>query len=264
MSTKKASETLESVRLSILLPVREEFINLKIMVRILGAVLNDPHEILVIYDDPQDPSRLAVDEVRESYPSVKGLLNTYGPGVINAISYAVEKAKGEYVLIFAADELGPVVAIDDMLALMEEGCDLVSCTRYAHGGRRLGGSLVSRVLSRIANQLFRLLTPCVLSDCTTGIKLFRRADFSRFALRAAPVGWAFAFEMAIRAHALHFSLGEVPIISIDRFYGGRSTFRPLPWIREYTKWFLWGLRVLNTNPNERPRLKVRIPLTLQK
>jgi len=43
------------------------------------------------------------------------------------------------ILIFAADEVGPVLAIEDMIALIREGCDFVSCTRYAHGGRRLGG-----------------------------------------------------------------------------------------------------------------------------
>ena len=81
------------------------------------------------------------------------------------------------MLIFAADEIGPVFIIRDMLALMEEGCDLVSCTRYAHGGGRLGGSLLGRTLSTTANFLFRRLTRSSLSDLTTGIKMFRCERF---------------------------------------------------------------------------------------
>jgi hypothetical protein len=37
-------------------------------------------------------------------------------------------------------------------------------------------------------------------------------------------------------------LGEVPIVSIDRLYGGKSTFVLGPWATEYLRWFLWGLR----------------------
>ena len=81
--------------------------------------------------------------------------NTRGRGILNALRAGVEAAQGKYVLIFAADEVGPVLAIDDMIALMDAGCEFVSCTRYAHGGRRLGGSWIGGVLSRLANRLFR-------------------------------------------------------------------------------------------------------------
>jgi len=47
--------------------------------------------------------------------------------------------------------------------------------------------------------------------------------------------------MTIKAELAGLTLGEVPIISIDRLYGGQSTFRPWPWTREYLRWFVWGL-----------------------
>jgi len=168
-------------------------------------------------------------------------------------------AQGRYILIFAADEVGPVLAIDDMIELMDGGCDLVSCTRYAHGGRRLGGSLVGGVLSRTANRLFRALTHCQLTDATTGIKMFTRQAFERLHLEAKPVGWAVAFEMSIKAQLAGLRLGEVPIVSIDRLYGGKSTFRVGPWTAEYFRWFLWGMRELRKHRGEVPALQVRVP-----
>lgn len=231
-------------QLSILMPVRNEGINLKIMLKILRAVLEIDHEVLVVCDDPGDTSIPLVRETQQTYHNLRLVLNPHGRGVTNAIRAGVESACGEYILIFAADEVGPVLAIEDMLELMHEGADFVSCTRYAHGGRRLGGSLIGQVLSRIANRLFHSFSGCALTDATTGIKMLRRTAYYKLQLTARPVGWAVAFEMSIKAQLAGLKLGEVPIISVDRLYGGESTFRVGPWTVEYLRWFIWGVRHL--------------------
>jgi glycosyltransferase involved in cell wall biosynthesis len=226
--------------LSILLPVSNEGINLKIMLKILKAVVEVPHDVLVVCDRPDDTSIPVVQQVQKDYPNLRLVHNTRGRGVINALKAGVDAATGDVILIFAADEVGPVLAIEDMLTLIGEGCDFVSCTRYAHGGRRLGGSLIGGALSRLANRLFHSISGCALTDTTTGIKMMRRKIFYDLALEARPVGWAVAFEMGIKAQLLGLRLGEVPIISVDRLYGGKSTFRLGPWTVEYLRWFLWG------------------------
>jgi dolichol-phosphate mannosyltransferase len=230
--------------ISILMPVRNEGINLKIMLKILRAVLEVDHEVLVVCDDPADESIPIVEEIQRDYPNLRLILNQYGRGVTSAIRAGFDAAHGEYVLIFAADEVGPVLAIEDMLALMRDGVDFVSCTRYAHGGRRLGGSMIGHLLSRIANSLFHHVCGCVLSDATTGIKMMRREVLGQLHLSARSVGWAVAFEMTIKAQLAGMRLGEVPIISIDRLYGGESTFRLSSWTVEYLRWFWWGARHL--------------------
>jgi len=234
-------------KLSILIPVRNEGLNLKIMLKLLPAAVEVPHEVLVVYDFPEDDTVPVVKAMQADYPNLHGVQNTLGKGVINALRAGVRAAKGAYILIFAADEVGPVLAIDPMLELMESGCDFVSCTRYASGGRRLGGSLVGGALSRVANWLFYYIAGAALTDCTTGIKMFRRSVFNGLNLEANPVGWAVAFEMSIKAELAGLRLGEVPIISIDRLYGGTSTFRVWPWVCEYTRWFVWGIRRLRSS-----------------
>ncbi len=248
----------QTVTLSILLPVRNEGINLRIMVKLLKAVIEVPHELLIVYDFPEDDSVPVVQQMQNDHANLRLVHNQNGRGVVNAIRAGVEAAVGEYVLLFAADEVGPLLAIEDMLALMEEGCDLVSCSRYAHGGRRLGGSWIGGALSRLANRLFHRLAGCALSDATTGIKLFRRSLFSDLNLEARPVGWAVTFEMAMKAQLAGWQLGEVPVISIDRLYGGKSTFRLGSWTGEYLRWFIWGFRHLRRVPaRERPPVRIR-------
>jgi dolichol-phosphate mannosyltransferase len=243
------------VKLSILMPVRNEGINLKIMLKILRAVLEIEHEVLVVCDNETDDSIPVVRAMQRQYPNLILIINRYGRGVTNAIHAGVDAAQGENILIFAADEVGPVLAIEDMLALMDEGADFVSCTRYAHGGRRLGGSFVGQMLSRAANRMFHAISGCVLTDATTGIKMMKRPVYYQLHLSARPVGWAVAFEMSMKAQAGGFHLGEVPIISVDRLYGGKSTFRVGAWTKEYLRWFLWGTRELRRHG--RPPVAIR-------
>jgi dolichol-phosphate mannosyltransferase len=244
--------------LSVLLPVRNEGINLRIMVKLLKAVIEVPHELLIVYDFPEDDSIPIIRNMQSDYSNLRLVHNQKGRGVVNAIAAGVEAAVGDYVLLFAADEVGPLLAIEDMLALMQEGCDMVSCSRYAHGGRRLGGSAIGGALSRSANRLFHRMAGCVFSDATTGIKLFRRSLFPSLKLQAKPVGWAVTFEMAMKAQLAGWKLGEVPVISIDRLYGGKSTFRLGPWTVEYFRWFVWGCRNLRRVPAaQRPVVRVR-------
>ena len=245
-------------KVSILIPVRNEGLNLKIMLKILPAVVEVPHEVLVVYDFPEDDSVPVVQSMKADYPNLFAVQNSLGKGVINALRAGVKASSGEYVLIFAADEVGPVLAIDPMLELMDSGCDFVSCTRYANGGRRLGGSLIGGILSRMANWLFYHVAGSALTDCTTGIKMFRRSVFEMLQLDARPVGWAVAFEMAIKAELAGLRLGEVPIISIDRLYGGSSTFQVGPWIKEYMRWFVWGMRRLHS-PGHKSRGRALAP-----
>ena len=245
--------------LSILMPVRNEGLNLRVMLKILNAVVDVPHEVLVVVDRPDDASVPVVEAIAPQYATLSLVHNASGVGILNALRAGVSAAKGKYLLIFAADEVGPVLAIDDMIALMDAGCDFVSCTRYAHGGRRLGGSWVGGILSRAANHLFRRFSGSQLTDATTGIKMFRRDTFDRLDLQAKPVGWAVAFEMAIKAQRAGLRLGEVPIVSIDRLYGGASTFRLGPWTLEYLRWFLWGVKELRADHRRGPDVLVRIP-----
>jgi dolichol-phosphate mannosyltransferase len=260
MEPMGTADTENELRLTILMPVRNEGSNLRVTLKVLTALVDVPHEVLVVYDSPEDDSVPVVKGLQKAYPQFRLIHNNLGNGVKNAICAGVTAARAEIVVIMLADDIGPMTGIIDMLALMDDGCEFVSCTRYAHGGGRLGGSRIGFVLSRSANWLFHHLAGCVLSDATTGIKMFRRSAFADYSLESRPVGWAVVFEMAIKAQDMGLRLGEVPIVSIDRLFGGKSTFRVLPWIKEYMRWFLWGMMHLHRSRDRQNRtVSIRIP-----
>lgn len=252
---------MERIKLSIVMPVLNEGVNLRMMLRILQATIDVPHEVLVVYDTLDDDSIPVVKAMQRSYPKLKSVHNKFGRGVINAIKAGVNAAIGDYVLIISADDIGPLLAVDDMIYLMDKGCDFVSATRYAHGGRIFGGYFISRLLSRIANKVFYIISGSALTDLTLGVKMFRRSIFNKLNLEAKPVGWAVAFEMAIKAQLAGLKLGEVPIISINRFYGGKSSFKLGHWVIEYSKWFFFGLKKLHSLGRKRD-VALRIPLKI--
>lgn len=232
------------ITLSILLPVRNEPESVAIIVKVLNALVEVPHELVIITDDPNDTTIPIINTLTKRFLNVKHVSNQNGIGVLNAVRAGVSEAKGKYILIYAADEIGPVLSIKNMLNLLDLGCDLVSGTRYAKGGKRYGGSFIGHILSRTANSLFNLLSATVLTDCTTGLKMFRKSIFDNFNLKNSGKGWSFAFQMAISAQVLGYNVGETPIVSIDRLFGGKSTFRLLPWALSYAKCFIMGLRKL--------------------
>lgn len=248
----------DKVTLSIIIPVLNEGVNLKMLLRILKAVVDTPHEVLVVHDLTNDDSIPVVKVMQKSYPGLKLVHNKLGRGVINAIKSGVANASGKYVLTIAADDIGPLLAIEDMVALMDEGCDLVNATRYAHGGKNIGGVFISRSLSTLANRLFCMLSGSKLTDPTFGVKMFKREKFNQLNLESRPVGWAVSFEFAIKAQAANWKLGEVPLISLNRLYGeGKSSFR-LNWVREYLRWFFYGIGNL-TLSGKKNKVLVRIP-----
>ena len=230
--------------LSIILPVKDEKDSLPIMIKILKLSLDFPYEVIIVYDDLNDNTIPEARKLQEQFKDMNIFLvhNDYGKGIINAVKKGIENSNYDVILITVADEIFPIVSIPKMLDLiLNENCDLVSGTRYLTGGKTLGGSIIERILSRTANKLFKILTKFPLTDSTTGIKMFKKKMFQSISLESKPVGWAFAFELSIKAYLANYKLNEVPYKMINRLFGGTSSFSVFSWIKEYSKWFFWGI-----------------------
>jgi len=249
------------VKLSILMPVRNEGKNIERMLKVLNSKVRLPIQVLIIYDSPSDDTIPVVNRLARKYKNTKLVRNTMGKGVANAIKTGIKASEGAYILILAADDIGPIFGIHDMVVLMDQGCDFVNCTRYAYGGRRDRDSLAQKIFSETGNKLFRLLSGSVFTDLTTGFKMFRRSIFNKIRLESNSVSWAIVFEMAIKAQSAGMKLGEVPVKSSDR-KRGKSTFKLGPWFKEYLKWFFWGLKNLHAEKINKPI--VRIPKNIQR
>jgi len=229
--------------LSIVLPVYNEKESLPLMIRILNSTLEFEHEVIIVYDDLNDNCIPEAEKLKKNLSNIKLVHNNIGRGVKYAIATGIKNSKFETVLITSVDEIFPILSIEKMLnMIIREDYDFVSGTRYKNGGKRLGGSLVGHLLSLLANKSFSILTNFPLSDLTTGIKMFKKDFFNRVEINTEPVGWVFAFELSIKAYIMNLKIGEVPLVSVDRLFGGSSTFKLGIWVKEYLKCYFWGLK----------------------
>lgn len=101
----------------------------------------------------------------------------------------------------------------------ERDYDVVTGSRYISGGGVYGWNLQRKLTSRVANFIAdTLLNPCV-SDLTGSFRLFKREVFESIMKMMESKGYVFQMEVIVRAHKLHYSIGEVPIVFVDRMYG---------------------------------------------
>ena len=229
--------------ISIILPIHNEKDSLPIMIRLLNSSIKFTKEIIIVYDTEKENALNVAKELREEFENVKLIHNTKARGVKHAVDVGIQNAKYDVVMIFAVDEIFPVIAIDKMLThLIENDLDFISGTRYSKGGIRLGGSFLGAIFSRTANKLFNLFTNIPLTDCTTGIKMMKKKVWNEIQLESKPIGWAYAFELTIKVYIGNYKVDEFPLKSVDRLFGGSSTFKLGPWLIEYMKWFIWGVK----------------------
>lgn len=244
------------VELSVVLPVLGKGICMEGMLKLLTIDIAVPYEIIVI-GRKQELGVELIQRVCGKYSNLSWLEKDNQVGTLGALNQGVDAATGEYILVVCADTAGPVIAVNQMLDLAREGCTFVSGTRYAGGGRRLGGSLLLMTISRAVNGILHSVAGTSFTDCTTGLKLFRKDVFKQLSLVTKSSGWVIAFEMALKAQVAGLKVGEVATIEIDRLYGGDSTSHIASEFYEYVKWFLWAFAKLRDPSVQHSTIPIR-------
>tara|TARA_B100001063_G_C16690714_1_gene516894 strand:- start:156 stop:872 length:717 start_codon:yes stop_codon:yes gene_type:complete len=236
--------------LTIILPIHNEKESLPIMIRLLNSTLKIKHEIIAVYEDDKDNAKSIGQELMKEIEEFKIIKNKYGRGVRFSIQTGIDFAKYDTIFITAVDEIFPIISIEAMYQeIVIRNFDFVSGTRYSKGGARLGGSIIGSFLSRLSNFIFNKLTKSQLTDFTTGIKMMKKQVWNSIEFNSKPIGWAFAFELSIKAIIANYKVCEIPFKSVDRLFGGKSTFKVGAWTLEYLKWFFYGILKLNIFKN---------------
>jgi glycosyltransferase involved in cell wall biosynthesis len=226
--------------LSIVMPVFKEGDRIEPVVRALTAAIPTPHELLVVYDFDEDPTRPAAERLAAELPAVRPFRNDLGRGVLNAMKAGIAGSSGAYVLITMADGSDEAHVVEPMLSLAREGADVVSASRYMRGGHQVGGPLLKRTLSRIAGLSLHWVGGVATHDPTNNFKLY-----SRRLLDATPIessaGFELALELTVKATLAGRRVAEVPTTWRDRT-AGESNFKLRKWLPYYLKWYFVAMR----------------------
>jgi glycosyltransferase involved in cell wall biosynthesis len=228
------------VELSVVVPVFKEGESIDPVMRALTAAITATHEIIVVYDFDEDPTVPVIDRLHAELPTIRGLRNDLGRGVLNAMKAGIAGASGEYILISMADGSDAPRDADPMLALARAGADVVSASRYMRGGRQIGGPPFKRLLSRAAGLTLHWFGGVATHDPTNNFKLY-----SRRLLDVTPIeskaGFELALELTVKATLAGRRVAEVPTTWRDRTEG-QSNFKLRTWLPHYLRWYGVAMR----------------------
>jgi dolichol-phosphate mannosyltransferase len=100
------------------------------------------------------------------------------------------------------------------------GHDLVIGSRYLHGVSVVNWPLHRIALSAFANRYIRAVTGLRPTDCTSGFRMWRREALARLPLDGVRAnGYAFLTETLYEAGRMGCSIGEAPIVFVERLEG---------------------------------------------
>jgi glycosyltransferase involved in cell wall biosynthesis len=205
------------------------------VLRALDAAVKTPHELVVVYDFDGDTTVPVIARLAGEIPSLRGLRNDLGRGVLNAMKAGIAGTSAPYVLISMADGSDDPHAVDRMVALATAGADVVSAARYMKGGRQIGGPPLKRLMSRAAGLSLHWFARVPTHDPTNNFKLYSR-QFLEATTIESTAGFELALELTVKATLAHRKVAEIPTTWRDRT-AGQSNFKLRKWLPHYLHWY---------------------------
>ncbi|KAF7635209.1 Dolichol-phosphate mannosyltransferase subunit 1 [Meloidogyne graminicola] len=224
MSSESTDDILIKPKYTILLPTYNEAENLPICIWLINKYLNELcYEIIIIDDNSPDGTQDVAKKLCAEFNGKNKiiLLTREGKlGLGSAYVFGLKQARGEFVILMDADLSHHPRHIPEMIALQQKNnYDIVTGTRYALGGGVSGWDFRRKLISRGANFLAQFLLEPGVSDLTGSFRLYRKQVLANLVSLSISKGYVFQMEMMFRAKKMGFSIGEVPIEFVDRFYG---------------------------------------------
>src|SRR5437899_2271139 len=119
--------------ISLVVPVYNEAENIQPFLRELEACLAEPHEVLIVYDFPEDSTLPALAALQPPCAAVRLVRNDLGRGVLNALKAGFRASHGDVVVVMMADRSDEPGDVATMARLVRAGADVVAGSRYVRG-----------------------------------------------------------------------------------------------------------------------------------
>ncbi len=198
----------EAHRISLLIPARNEYDALPHMLEDLPK--DFAHEIIVVdgHSDDGTPVLARKSGCKVVIQEGRG----YGMGVISGI----KAAEGDLLCFMDADCSGDPGALPRLLETVNQGYDMVFCSRYLPGGSRenmMIRGLGDKVFTFLARALFKV----DLTDAILFYALGKKEAFEALGLTAR--GFSIRAEVPIKLHKAGYKYTEIPSRERPRFAG---------------------------------------------
>jgi glycosyltransferase involved in cell wall biosynthesis len=174
-------------------------------------------EVVIGDDGSTDGTKDVLRELQSRFDNLVVVDHPVNQGYGCALSSAIARSKGEYVLTIDSDGQFDAGEYTLLLAEMEKRYDVV--TGYRH---RKQDNLLRVIADRVLNLIIRVLFRLPLRDTNCALKLFKGDVARQLAIEAQ--GYPTPTELLVRAQTLGYRIGETGITHLERA-GGTSKLK---------------------------------------
>ena len=205
----------------VITPTYNERDNLPDLAR--AVLAREGYRIMVVDDNSPDGTGEVADALAREFPGRVEVLHRTGPrglgrSYIDGIRRAID-GPADVICQMDADWSHDPQYLPTLVAATATH-DVVIGSRYLNGVSVVNWPLQRIILSALANRYIRAVTRLQPSDCTSGYRCWRRETLASLPLgRVVSEGYAFLVEMLFQAAEHGASIGEVPIIFVERRKG---------------------------------------------
>ena len=180
-------------------------------------------DILVVDDASPDGTGQLADRLAAADPAIRVLHRAAKDGLGKAYlaGFDVAIARGyRYAVEIDADGSHDPAELPAMLALAEDGADLVIGSRLVPGGAVRNWPWFRKAISRAGNTYSRVVLRSRIQDITAGFRVFRVSALRDLDLsQIASQGYCFQVELAWRLERTGHRIAEHPITFVERATG---------------------------------------------
>ncbi len=209
-------------RVLVVVPTYNERDNLPLLAR--GVLAHSGFRMLVVDDASPDGTGAVADGLAGEYPGRLEVMHRTGArglgrSYVDGLRKAIAQPDVDLVCQMDADLSHNPEYLPSLVAATATH-DVVIGSRYLNGVSVVNWPLHRLFLSAFANRYIRAVTSLTPCDCTSGFRCWRREALARLPLdQMVSDGYAFLVEMLFEASRRGCSIGEVPIIFVERRQG---------------------------------------------
>lgn len=214
----------------IIVPTYNEAENVRGIAEQLLAAL-PAADVLFVDDNSPDGTGAILDELAAANPRIHVLHRAgklgLGTAYIAGFRWGLQRAY-DYLFEMDADGSHDPKYLPQMLALAQDGADVVVGSRNIPGGGTVNWGLGRKLLSKGGSFYARTILGIDVRDVTAGFICWRRHVLEALDLdRIDSNGYSFQIEMKYRALQRGFRIVETPIVFVDRRVGQSKMSRAI-------------------------------------
>ncbi len=234
-----------AVSLSIVIPTYNEAGSIGGLVETIERDVTHPGvEVIVVDDDSPDGTAGVARALGDAHPrlNLRVIVRTADKGLVPSISAGIAAAQGDVVCWLDADGTMPPHYLEQFLARIADGADMVVGSRYAEGGGMKGempeqgktglrhawlntrdseDDILAILVSRIGNRFANFIIDRRYTDYTSGFYAVRRTVLEQVPLRGYYLDYCIRF--LVETTRRGFKVVEVPVVMVPRTTGQSKT-----------------------------------------